>query len=59
MPAEVTELVEALDGYQGATWTADRVHLVRSRLHASEQPRYSSLASWPLRALDREADPAS
>jgi 2'-5' RNA ligase len=59
MPAEVTELVEALDGYQGATWTADRVHLVRSRLHASEQPRYSSLASWPLRALDRDADPAS
>ena len=59
MPAEVTDLVAALDGYQGPTWTADRVHLVRSRLRATEQPRYSSLASWPLRELDRGADPAS
>ncbi|MDQ2813583.1 MAG: RNA 2',3'-cyclic phosphodiesterase [Actinomycetota bacterium] len=59
MPAEATELVAALDGYRGAPWTAGRVHLVRSRLHASEQPRYSSLASWPLRALDPNADPAS
>ena len=59
MPADVTELAAALNDYQGPSWTADRVHLVRSRLHASEQPRYSSLASWPLRALDRDTDPAS
>jgi RNA 2',3'-cyclic 3'-phosphodiesterase len=59
MPAEVTDLVAALDGYSGPSWTADRVHLVRSHLRAAEQPRYSSLASWPLRPLDRGADPAS
>jgi hypothetical protein len=60
MPADVTGLVAALAGYQGQPWTADRVHLVRSRLGGTEQPRYSSLASWPLYALDRDtADPAS
>ena len=49
VPADVTELVSALAGYQGQPWTADRVHLVRSRLGATEHPRYTSLASWPLR----------
>ncbi len=49
VPADVTELVTALAGYQGQPWTADRVHLVRSRLGATEHPRYTSLASWPLR----------
>ena len=49
MPADVTGLVAELGGYQGQTWTADRVHLVRSRLGATEHPRYVSLASWPLR----------
>jgi 2'-5' RNA ligase len=49
MAADVTPLVDALDGYQGQPWTADRVHLVRSRLGVIEQPRYTSLASWPLR----------
>jgi len=49
MPADVTGLVAALDGYQGQPWTADRVHLVRSRLGGTEHPRYTSLASWPLR----------
>ena len=57
MPADVTELVAALAGFQGTPWTADRVHLVRSRLGATEQPRYSTLASWPLRAPDSGADP--
>jgi len=49
MPADVTALVATLDGYQGQPWTADRVHLVRSRPGAAEHPRYTSLASWPLR----------
>jgi 2'-5' RNA ligase len=49
-PAGVTELVAALDGFQGQPWTADCLHLVRSRLGATEHPRYTSLASWPLRA---------
>src|SRR5580692_11013651 len=35
MPADVTELVAALDGYQGPSWPADRIHLVRSRLAAT------------------------
>jgi len=58
MPADVTELVAALADFQGQAWTADRVHLVRSRLGATEGPRYSTLASWPLRAPDRDPDPA-
>jgi len=49
MAADVTELVAALDPYQGQPWTADRLHLVRSRLGSTESPRYVSLASWPLR----------
>ena len=48
-PADVTGLVAELGGYQGQTWTADRLHLVRSRLGATEHPRYTSLANWPLR----------
>jgi RNA 2',3'-cyclic 3'-phosphodiesterase len=51
-PADVTELVAALATYQGRPWTADRIHLVRSRLGATEQPRYATLGSWPLRPPD-------
>jgi RNA 2',3'-cyclic 3'-phosphodiesterase len=51
-PADVTELVAALAAYQGRPWTADRIHLVRSRLGATEQPRYATLGSWPLRPAD-------
>ncbi len=50
MPADVTELVAALADYQGPPWTADRVHLVRSRLGPTTLPRYTSLGDWPLRA---------
>ena len=49
MPADVTGLVASLAGYQGQPWTADCIHLVRSRLGATEHPRYTSLANWPLR----------
>jgi RNA 2',3'-cyclic 3'-phosphodiesterase len=54
-PADVTGLVAALGGYQGQLWTADRLHLVRSRPGATDRverpahPRYTSLASWPLK----------
>jgi RNA 2',3'-cyclic 3'-phosphodiesterase len=58
VPAEATGLVAALADYHGQRWTADRIHLVRSRLGATEQPRYTSLGNWPLRPLDRDADPA-
>lgn len=56
MPADVTELVAALTDYHGESWTADRIHLVRSRLGATEHPRYSSLGSWPLRPLNAEPE---
>ncbi len=59
MQADVTEVVAVLAGFQGQPWTADRVHLVRSNLGAAEQPRYSTLASWALRAPGQDADPAS
>ena len=52
MPADVSGLVAALAGYQGAPWTADRIHLVRSRPGATDQPRYATLGSWPLRPAD-------
>jgi RNA 2',3'-cyclic 3'-phosphodiesterase len=56
LPADVSGIVESLAGYQGKTWSLDRIHLVRSRLGAATvaQPRYSSLAYWPLRPLDPE-----
>jgi RNA 2',3'-cyclic 3'-phosphodiesterase len=57
MPADVTELVAALTGYQGHSWTADRIHLVRSQLGATEQPRYTSLGSWPLRGPEGPVGP--
>jgi RNA 2',3'-cyclic 3'-phosphodiesterase len=47
-PADVTELVAALAGHEGPPWTADRIHLVRSRLGATEHPRYATLGSWTL-----------
>ena len=56
MPADVTGLVAMLDAYQGQPWIADRVHLVRSHLGATEHPRYTSLASWPLRTPPVPAD---
>jgi RNA 2',3'-cyclic 3'-phosphodiesterase len=56
-PADVTELVAALAGYQGPPWTADRIHLVRSRLGATEHPRYATLGSWPLRPAEPDPGP--
>jgi len=57
MPADVTGLVAALAGYQGPPWTADRIHLVRSRLGATEHPRYITLGSWPLRPAEQDPGP--
>jgi RNA 2',3'-cyclic 3'-phosphodiesterase len=59
MPADVTQIVAALDGYAGPPWTADRMHLVRSRLGGTDQPRYVTLASWPLRAPDSGPEQAA
>jgi len=52
-PADLAPLVAALTGFRGTIWTADQVHLVRS--HAGPQPRYETLASWPMRP--RSASP--
>ncbi|HEX6526934.1 MAG TPA: RNA 2',3'-cyclic phosphodiesterase [Streptosporangiaceae bacterium] len=49
LPADVTAIVGAFAGYQGQAWIADRIHLVRSRLGAVTQPRYTTVESWPLR----------
>jgi len=49
LPADVTGLVAAFAGYQGQAWDVDRIHLVRSHLGAPAQPRYSTVAWWPLR----------
>jgi 2'-5' RNA ligase len=57
MPADVTELIAAMAGYRGQPWTADRIHLIRSRLGATEQLRYVTLGSWPLRAPEQPAGP--
>src|SRR5579875_1699588 len=38
-PADVTELVAALDAHRGRPWAADRVHLVRSHLGAAGRRR--------------------
>ncbi len=45
-PADVRGLVDALRGYEGPGWTADRVHLIHSR--PGGQPRYATVASWSL-----------
>jgi RNA 2',3'-cyclic 3'-phosphodiesterase len=45
-PADVRGLVNALSGYRGPGWTADRIHLIHSR--PGGQPRYITVASWPL-----------
>ncbi|WP_190130080.1 RNA 2',3'-cyclic phosphodiesterase [Streptomyces mashuensis] len=43
---------EALAGFHGVTWPADRLELVRSNLPASgmpgERPRYETVGSWEL-----------
>jgi 2'-5' RNA ligase len=40
--------VEALAAYDGPTWIADRVHLVRS--HLGPRPTYDDVTTWPLTA---------
>lgn len=49
LPADVTGIVAELAGYQGQSWSADQIHLVRSHLGGGTRPRYSTVAQWPLR----------
>jgi RNA 2',3'-cyclic 3'-phosphodiesterase len=48
LPADVSGIVATLAGYRGQAWSVDRIHLVRSHLGAPGQPRYSTVAWWPL-----------
>ncbi|MEU3794713.1 RNA 2',3'-cyclic phosphodiesterase [Streptomyces fructofermentans] len=52
--ADLAPYVASLDGFTGRTWTVAELSLVLSRLPRSgvpgEQPRYETLARWPLGA---------
>ncbi|MEO3829423.1 RNA 2',3'-cyclic phosphodiesterase [Actinomadura sp. B10D3] len=50
-PADVRNLVEALSSFAGASWTAESVHLMRSRLPGKDysQVTYEPLKTWSLR----------
>ncbi|HVB42004.1 MAG TPA: RNA 2',3'-cyclic phosphodiesterase [Streptosporangiaceae bacterium] len=52
-PADVSPLVSALASFRGAQWTAARTYLIRS--HTGPQPRYETVASWPLRDAGSQA----
>ncbi|MGO9779011.1 MAG: RNA 2',3'-cyclic phosphodiesterase [Streptosporangiaceae bacterium] len=45
-PADARPLVRALSEYEGRSWTADRLHLIQSRL--GQQPRYEAVGSWAI-----------
>ncbi|WP_339130039.1 RNA 2',3'-cyclic phosphodiesterase [Streptomyces sp. f51] len=57
--ADLKPYVTALDGFAGEPWTVGELCLVRSNLPTSgvprEQPRYETVASWPLGADDGSA----
>jgi RNA 2',3'-cyclic 3'-phosphodiesterase len=46
--ANLTDLAGTLEGFQGQTWAATEIRLIRSNLNAS--PRYEDLGRWPLRS---------
>jgi 2'-5' RNA ligase len=50
--AHLRPLVAALAAYTGTAWTADQLHLVRSRLGQGpgRKAAYDTVAHWPLRA---------
>ena len=47
MPADVRAVVDDLSGYQGPTWTAEEIYLIRSTLGG--HPRYETLGTWKLK----------
>ncbi|HEX4814742.1 MAG TPA: RNA 2',3'-cyclic phosphodiesterase [Nonomuraea sp.] len=49
---DLRPLVEALSGFSGSPWRAERVLLVRS--HTGPQVRYESLAEWALAPAGRD-----
>jgi len=49
VPADVRSIVSELSGYQGPTWTAEEIYLIRSTL-GGQQPRYEAVGTWKLKA---------
>jgi 2'-5' RNA ligase len=45
-PADVGSIVTNLEGYEGPSWTAEEIYLIRSRLGG--HPRYEVLGTWKL-----------
>lgn len=54
MPADVRPIVTALTGYQGPSWNAEAIYLIRSHLPSGAEPgngpHYETIGSWPLPA---------
>ncbi len=50
-PVDVRWLVDQLAGYDGPSWEAGEIYLIRSYLGTApgSQPRYEALGNWPLR----------
>lgn len=46
-PVDVRRIVSELSGYEGPTWVAEEIYLIRSTLGGSS--RYETLGSWKLR----------
>lgn len=48
--ADLGPMVTALEQYRGTVWTANEMHLVRSRLGAGPggRPSYETIMTWPL-----------
>lgn len=59
-PVRLRPFAAELAGFRGASWTADTLCLVSSTAPRSgvpgEQPRYDTVAAWPLGAAAPEAD---
>jgi RNA 2',3'-cyclic 3'-phosphodiesterase len=47
VPADVRAVVDDLSSYQGPTWTAEEIYLIRSTLGGD--PRYEALGTWKLK----------
>lgn len=46
MPADVRDIADALAGYRGPPWTADRILLIDSR--PGSRPRFATIGTWLL-----------
>ena len=50
-PADLRPLVEALSGFAGRRWQPGQIELIRSE--TGPEPRYVTIARWPLRSPGR------